>query len=77
MSTSQRLHKLVGELLSINGDTISPTARFEEDLGADSLDMIELVMAVEEEFGLSISDKKLDTFTIYSDLHDYVSECTR
>ena len=51
-----RLQNIVGEQLSIDPSRVQPEAHFENDLGADSLDVVELVMAVEEDFDIDIND---------------------
>ena len=50
------LRRIIVEQLGVNADQVTPDAKFIEDLGADSLDTVELVMAFEEEFGIEISD---------------------
>jgi len=56
-TTFDRLKTLIVELLGVNPDQVTPEAKFIEDLGADSLDQVELVMAAEEEFGVEITDE--------------------
>ncbi len=57
-STRDRINKIIVEQLGVNEDQIKPEAKFIEDLGADSLDTVELVMALEEEFGTEIPDEE-------------------
>ena len=57
----QRVKEIVVEQLGVNADQVSPEAKFIEDLGADSLDTVELVMALEEEFGHEIPDEQAET----------------
>ena len=57
-STEDRIKKIVVDQLGVNADQITPEAKFIEDLGADSLDTVELVMALEEEFGNEIPDEE-------------------
>ena len=61
---AEKVKKIVVEQLGVSEDQVTPDAKFIEDLGADSLDLVELVMAFEEEFGSDIPDEdaeKLDT----------------
>ena len=53
-SIEQKIKKIIVEQLGVNEDQVTPEAKFIEDLGADSLDTVELVMALEEEFGSEI-----------------------
>ena len=55
-SLADRIGKIIVEQLGVNEDQVKPEAKFIEDLGADSLDTVELVMALEEEFGTEIPD---------------------
>ena len=59
-SVLETVTKIVVEQLGSQPDTVVPSAKYMEDLGADSLDMVELVMAFEEEFGIDISDEVAD-----------------
>lgn len=72
-----RIVKVVTEHLGIDRSAVSPNARFVEDLGGDSLDVVELVMAFEEEFNVSISDAEAEKCPTISDavklIHDKVA----
>ena len=57
--TFERVKKICVEHLNVDPAKVTPTASFEDDLGADSLDLVELVMAAEEEFGIEIPDDGL------------------
>ncbi len=57
MTIPERVSKIIAEQLGVKPERITPEADFADDLGADSLDTVELVMAFEEEFGLEISDE--------------------
>lgn len=57
MSTQNKVKKIIVEQLGIKEEEVTPDASFQEDLGADSLDTVELVMALEEEFGIEIPDE--------------------
>lgn len=56
-STEERVKNIVVDLLGVDADRVVPAARFREDLEADSLDLVELIMAFEEEFGGEITDE--------------------
>lgn len=73
MSTiEERVKKVVEDQLSVNQDQITPEASFIDDLGADSLDTVELVMALEEEFGVEIPDEEAEKITKVGEAIDYV-----
>ena len=57
---ADRIKKIIVEQLGVNEDQVKPEAKFIEDLGADSLDTVELVMALEEEFGTEIPDEEAE-----------------
>ncbi len=67
-----RLKTIIVEKLDVPVERIFPMASFTGDLGADSLDMVELVMALEEEFGLDISDETAEKLTRYKDVIDFI-----
>ena len=74
MSTiEERVKKVVEDQLSVNQDQITPEASFIDDLGADSLDTVELVMALEEEFGVEIPDEEAEKITKVGEAIDYIS----
>jgi acyl carrier protein len=73
-STEERVKKIVIDLLGVDEDRVSPTARFREDLEADSLDLVELIMAFEEEFGGEISDEDAQKITTVGEAVDYISK---
>jgi len=58
MTVFERVKKIIVEQLGVDESKVVPEARFREDLGADSLDLVELIMAFEEEFGGQISDEE-------------------
>ena len=58
MTVFERVKKIIVEQLGVEASKVVPEARFREDLGADSLDLVELIMAFEEEFGGTISDEE-------------------
>ena len=69
----ERVKKVVEEQLSVNQDQITRDASFIDDLGADSLDTVELVMALEEEFGIEIPDEEAEKITKVGEAMDYIT----
>jgi len=72
MSLEDRVKKVIEEQLSVNQDQIIETASFIDDLGADSLDTVELVMALEEEFSMEIPDEEAEKITKVGEAIEYV-----
>jgi acyl carrier protein len=72
MTVEPRIKKIIEEQLGVEGDRIKPEASFIDDLGADSLDIVELVMAMEEEFDLEIPDEDAEKLRTVSDVTKYV-----
>ena len=70
----ERVKKIVVEHLSVEEDTISDSSSFIDDLGADSLDTVELVMAFEEEFGIEIPDDAAETIQTVGDAVKFIEE---
>ena len=70
--TLKRLQEIVGEQLSIEPQKVTPNADFGKELGADSLDIIELVMAIEYEFNIDIEDQYASKITTVQDALDYI-----
>ena len=64
----EKVRKLIAEQLNQNEENITPNSRIVEDLGADSLDTIELLMALEDEFGITISDEKANELKTIGDI---------
>lgn len=73
-STEERLKDLMVEQLGVDREQITPAAKFIEDLGADSLDTVEIVMAVEEVFDLEIEDDAAEKLLTFGDLLKYVEQ---
>jgi acyl carrier protein len=73
-TTEQRVKEIIVEQLGVNPDQVTPEAKFIEDLGADSLDTVELVMALEEEFGNEIPDEEAEKLQSVGDVIKYVEE---
>ena len=71
---AERVKKIVVEQLKVKEDALKPAARFGEDLDADSLDTVELVMALEEAFGLEISDEDAQQIHTVGDVVQYVEQ---
>ncbi len=69
-----RIVKVVSEELAISEDEITEDASFIDDLGADSLDVVELIMALEEEFDIEIPDEDAEEIATVSDAVDYIEE---
>jgi len=70
----QRVKDIIVEQLGVNADQVVPEAKFIEDLGADSLDTVELVMALEEEFGTEIPDEQAEKLQTVGDVMKYVED---
>jgi acyl carrier protein len=73
-SIDERVCDLVVEQLGVSQDQVTPEASFIDDLGADSLDTVELVMAFEEEFGIDIPDEDAEKIATVSDAIKYLDE---
>lgn len=71
---ADRVKKIVVEHLGVEEDKVTDSASFIEDLGADSLDTVELVMAFEEEFGLEIPDDAAEKILTVKDAIDFIKE---
>jgi acyl carrier protein len=69
-----RLKEIIAEQLGISEDEIVPEASFIEDLGADSLDIVELIMALEEEFDIQISDEEAEKIQTVQDAINFIME---
>ena len=72
MSIEERVKKIIVEQLGVKEEDVKPEASFVEDLGADSLDTVELVMALEEEFDIEIPDEEAKKITTVQSAIDYV-----
>ena len=71
---NSRICSIISEQLGITDDEVTPDSSFVEDLGADSLDMVEVVMAIEEEYGIEISDSTVEEMEMVKNLIDFVSK---
>jgi len=77
MATFDRVKKVVVDQLDVNEDEVTPTASFVDDLGADSLDQVELIMAFEEEFDIEIPDEDAEKISTVGDAVNYIDEKTK
>ena len=69
----ERVNKVIVDTLGVKPEDVVPEASFVDDLGADSLDTVELVMALEEEFGTEIPDKEAEKITTVQAAIDYIN----
>jgi acyl carrier protein len=69
----QKVKNIIADQLGVGEDEIKPTSSFIEDLGADSLDIVELVMAMEEEFEVEIPDEEAENIKTVQDAVNYVT----
>jgi len=73
-SVADRVKKIIVDQLGVEEDLVNPEASFVDDLGADSLDTVELVMALEEEFGLEIPDEEAEKITRVKEAVAYIEK---
>ena len=71
-SVAETVREIIVEQLGVNAEQVVPEAKFVEDLGADSLDTVELVMALEEEFGAEIPDEEAEKLTTVGEAVTYI-----
>ena len=74
---SERLRTIIVEQLGVEESEVVPSASFTEDLNADSLDLVELIMSLEEEFKLQISDEDAEKITTVGEAEEYIEEHLR
>ncbi len=74
MSLDQRVKEIIVEQLGVEEDEVTPKASFIDDLGADSLDTVELIMAFEEEFDVEIPDEEAEKIVTVKEAIDYVKQ---
>ncbi len=70
----QKVKDIIVEQLGVNADQVVPEAKFIEDLGADSLDTVELIMALEEEFGIEVPDEEAEKLVSVGDVTRYIED---
>jgi acyl carrier protein len=70
----KKVEQIIVEQLGVNPEQVTPTANFIEDLGADSLDIVELVMAFEEEFSVEVPDEEAEKLHTVQDVIDYIKK---
>ncbi|MCU0539992.1 MAG: acyl carrier protein [Desulfobacterales bacterium] len=73
-SIEEKVKKIIAEKLSVDLSEVKPEASFVDDLGADSLDLVELIMSMEEEFGVEISDEDAEKIVTVKDAISYVNK---
>jgi acyl carrier protein len=76
MAVAERVKSIIVEQLGVDADEVTLEASFTDDLGADSLDIVELVMAFEEEFGLEIPDEEAEKISNVRNAIDYIEANT-
>ena len=74
MGVAEKIKSIIVEQLGVDADQVSGAASFTDDLGADSLDVVELVMAFEEEFGIEIPDEDAEKIGKVQDAIDYIGQ---
>ena len=73
-SIDEKVKNIIVEQLGVSDEQVKPEAKFIEDLGADSLDTVELVMAFEEEFDITVSDEDAEKLMSVGDVFAYIAE---
>jgi len=74
MNVEEKVKNVIMDQLGVSADAVVPEASFLDDLGADSLDLVELVMVLEEEFGQEIPDEDAEKIKTVQDAIDYINE---
>ncbi len=76
-SVEERVKKIIVEQLGVKEEEVTPEASFVDDLGADSLDTVELVMALEEEFETEIPDEEAEKIATVKDVYTYIEAASK
>ena len=76
MAVAEKVKSIIVEQLGVDADEVTPDASFTDDLGADSLDIVELVMAFEEEFGIEIPDEEAEKISNVREAVAYIEQNT-
>ncbi len=76
VAADEKVKKIIVEQLGVEAEEVTPEAKFIEDLGADSLDTVELIMALEEEFGIEIPDEDAEKIVTVKDAIEYIKSHT-
>lgn len=74
MSAEDKIKKIIADKLSVDLDEVVDSASLTDDLGADSLDLVELIMSMEEEFDIEIPDDEAERMVTVKDAIDYIQE---
>ncbi len=74
MTVSEKVKKMIVDQLGVNESEVVPEAKFIDDLGADSLDIVELIMALEDEYGIEIPDEDAEKIETVGDAIRYIDE---
>jgi acyl carrier protein len=74
MSIEDKVKKIIAEKLSVDLNEVVPAASFVDDLGADSLDLVELIMSMEEEFDIEIDDEDAEKMLTVKDAIEYIDK---
>lgn len=74
---AERVNQIVSEQLGVSDNQVTPEAKFVDDLGADSLDTVELIMALEDEFGTEIEDEEAEKLLTVNDVIKYIESSTQ
>lgn len=77
MATAEKVKKIIEEQLCVGADEVTLGANFQDDLGADSLDVVELVMQFEEAFDIRIPDEDAEKIKTVKDAIDYIEKCAK
>lgn len=72
MSVAEKVKEIIVDQLGVSADEVLPEAKFVDDLGADSLDLVEMIMAMEEAFDISIADEDAEKIKTVQDAWDYI-----